>query len=190
MNKATRKLTHNGPKAARGSTLMESLISLVILSLGSLGVAGMQITSKQSTFESMQRTRAAYFANDVIERIRTNPTGLAVYSGKVVGGGTIATKPSPACGTGAPCSPAQLAAYDLWEWEQAIDGAAAKSSNGNSSGLLAPTGCITNVNGQVNVAISWYGMKRMSDGAGAATSSCGTAGSNRRQLVVATFVAT
>lgn len=177
------------PKLA-GHGMLEVLIALVVISLGMLGAAALQATSKRAALETKQRLIATFLANDIIERMRNNPAALASYAGSNVGGGTIAAEPSPNCSGASPCQPAQLAVHDRWLWEQSIDGAAIRYGTTKAGGLVKPTGCISQSNGQIQVVISWHGSEQTSDtGAGAAgNADCGTASASRRQLVVDTFI--
>jgi len=174
----------------RGSTFVEILTSLLILSFGSLGAAGLQVTSKQATFDAQQMLTATFLTSGIIERMRNNPAALATYAGSNVGGSTISAEPIPNCSQATPCNVTELALHDRWVWEQSIDGAAIKSGTANAGGLVKPTGCVINDNGRVQVVVSWHGLDAVSD-AGAVTggvSTCGTSGSHRRQVVVNTFV--
>lgn len=174
----------------RGSSMMEILVSIMILSFGSLGVAGLQVTSKRAHHESKQQLTAAFLANDIIEKMRNNTTVLAAYASAAVGGGSITTEPSPNCSAASTCNAAQLAAHDRWLWEQAIDGAAIKQGVTNTVGLVTPKGCISNINGKIQVVIAWLSTTVLSD-TGASSdgmAGCGTAGSQRRQLAINTFI--
>ncbi len=53
-----------------GFSLIEVLVSVVILSLGLLGVAGMQVLSLQSGHSAYQRSQATWVANDLADRLR------------------------------------------------------------------------------------------------------------------------
>ena len=57
------------PRRCRGTTMMEVLVSVFVLSIGVLGVAGLQVTAKRSNYEATQRATAARFAS---ERISLN----------------------------------------------------------------------------------------------------------------------
>jgi len=59
----------------RGLTLAEVLIAVVILSIGLLGIAGLQLTGLRGAQSANLRTQATVLANDIAERIRANPTG-------------------------------------------------------------------------------------------------------------------
>ena len=57
----------------RGFTLIEVLISLIILAIGVLAVAGMQITSIIGTSFSSNMTQASVLAQDRLEFIKSLP---------------------------------------------------------------------------------------------------------------------
>lgn len=174
----------------RGSSMIETLVSLLLLSFGALGVAGLQATSKQTSHEAQQRLLASYLTQDVIERMRNNSAALATYAGSALGGGSIGSEPTPNCSSSTPCNAAQLATHDRWVWEQSIDGAAARIGSIKTAGLVAPQGCINHSNGRVQVVIAWNDVDRVAD-AGAASggvSTCGSASAYRRQVVISTFI--
>ena len=59
-----------------GFTLIEVLVTLVIMSVGLLGLAGMQLTSLKNTESAYQRSQAAQLAYDMLDRMRVNSTGV------------------------------------------------------------------------------------------------------------------
>jgi type IV pilus assembly protein PilV len=59
---------------ASGMTLVEVLVSLIVISVGLLGVAALQITSLRSSQASFLRTQATALADDIIDRMRANRT--------------------------------------------------------------------------------------------------------------------
>lgn len=56
-------------ETSRGFSLLEALIAVVILSVGLLGVAAMQLKSLQFSQNSYQRSVAISQANDAVERL-------------------------------------------------------------------------------------------------------------------------
>lgn len=161
------------PSRCRGTTMMEVLVSVFVLSIGVLGVAGLQVTAKRSNFEATQRATAAALAQDIIERMRSNPAQLAIYTnagaGRTIVGTTI---PIVDCTTD--CGPATLAQYDLYELEQAANGVTEQAAGGNVGGLTLPTTCINGPDGGsgiYSVAIAWRGMTKLSN---PATDLCGS----------------
>jgi type IV pilus assembly protein PilV len=62
-------------KKQAGFSLLEVLITLVVVALGLLGVAGMQVASIKLADASDARSRGAVYVNDIVELMRSNRTG-------------------------------------------------------------------------------------------------------------------
>lgn len=68
-------------KPQQGASLIEVLVTIVILAIGLLGIAGLQATSVQSNYSAYYRSQATLLAHDISERMRANRTdGLASSS--------------------------------------------------------------------------------------------------------------
>jgi type IV pilus assembly protein PilV len=144
--------------AHKGVGMLEFLIALLIFSTGMLGLLSAQLAGKRVGYEALQRSVATALARDILERIRINPGRSLDY--RVIGAGSAnnrAPVPGVDCDR-ADCSAAQLAAFDLWQWESQLLGASARDSGINAGGLVLPRACITNDGGVVDVAISWQGV--------------------------------
>jgi type IV pilus assembly protein PilV len=182
-------------------TLIEVLVAVFIMSIAMLGIATLQVTSKRTNFESVQRTNATMLAQTLIERIRANTDQLTVYTNAGAGrtinlsGSDNITQTN--CASAA-CTTASLAMYDLYEFRQALLGVAEASGGSNTGGLIEPTVCITGpvvTPGAVSLAIAWRGLTRLSNptadncGAGSGKYDEGAAADvYRRLLVMDTFV--
>lgn len=59
-------------KRQKGASMLEVLVTLVIVSFGLLGIAGIIINSLKSSHSSYARSQATLLANDMIERMRAN----------------------------------------------------------------------------------------------------------------------
>jgi type IV pilus assembly protein PilV len=64
------------PKQA-GMTLVEQLVTLVLVSVGLLGIAALQLASLRANREAYFHLQAGALANDILERIRANRQGFA-----------------------------------------------------------------------------------------------------------------
>ena len=64
----------NVKKLERGTTLIETLVALLVLSIGLLGIAGMQLTSLQSNRGAHLRSQAQVLSYDIADRMRANRT--------------------------------------------------------------------------------------------------------------------
>ncbi len=59
----------------RGISLIEVLVTVLILSFGMLGLAGLQAVSMRGNNTAYERTQATYIANEMIDRMRANRSG-------------------------------------------------------------------------------------------------------------------
>lgn len=145
--------------------MIEVLVALFVISIGMLGIAGMELFSKSTGNEAVQRSTAVLLAQEMMGKMRANPTGLSAYIGNTVGNASVAT-PTTNCKS-ANCTTAALATYDLWSWEQLLDGATETTNSGNTNtgGLVQPQACITGpaagAAGVYTVAIAWRGNTAM-----------------------------
>ena len=109
-------------KQQKGFTLIEVLVSFVILTVGLLGVAGLQMTGMKSVQGSVYRYEASRLAEDLADRIRANIPGLRgkyyVVKADVINPITINSLAGTTvtdCASTA-CDDEQLATYDLKTW--------------------------------------------------------------------------
>ena len=100
------------PQRQGGFTLLEILIALIILSIGLLGLAGLQANSLQNNNSAYQRTQASLLANEMLDRIRANRQGLEAGAYDALDSTTTS---DPGCITSG-CSSAQMAQHDAHDW--------------------------------------------------------------------------
>ena len=181
-----------------GFSLIELLVAVVVFSVGLLAVAGLQTVSKSANFEGLQRTVASHVAQGLLEDIRANGNGMAVYLASAdLGGGQTGAEPVPNCSTIAtPCNAAQKAAHDLWFWESALDGSQETNISGAVGGIVSPTVCINGPAGGgpgiYTVTIVWRGTVALQSAilspCGAASGNYGDSNEFRRVVQVPTFI--
>jgi type IV pilus assembly protein PilV len=58
--------------AQRGMTLVEVLVTLLIISVGLLGVGALQLTSLRNNYDAFVRSQAAVLSSEIIDRMRAN----------------------------------------------------------------------------------------------------------------------
>ena len=97
-----------------GFTLIEVLVAVVVLSIGLLGLAGLQTTALQNNHSAYLRNQATLRAYDMADRMRTNLD--AVKKGYY--NNPTATQ-YPDCKTASGCSSQQMAKNDTFEWNAA-----------------------------------------------------------------------
>ena len=96
-----------------GFSLVEVLITLVIMSIGMLSIAGLYVKSMQAGRTSMFHHHAVTLASDVADRVRANPTAGIAYDHLSTETGT-----DNSCVTGTvTCNSAAMAANDIFIWQ-------------------------------------------------------------------------
>src|SRR5919202_6329509 len=78
------------PLAISGFTLIEVLISLLILTFGLLGLAGLQGVAQRAEAESYQRAQALVLLQDMVDRINANRKVAGCYAFSPAAGTTLA----------------------------------------------------------------------------------------------------
>jgi type IV pilus assembly protein PilV len=149
--------------AQRGVSLVEVLITMVVLAFGLLGLAAFQTKAQVGSIESYQRAQAAVLLQDMQSRLSGNSADAANYlTGTPLGTGD---------GQDTDCSLAAAgSARDKCEWSAALKGAAEKRDGGALGGAMeGARGCITQVQVQNTargvctpaiylVSVAWQGL--------------------------------
>jgi type IV pilus assembly protein PilV len=102
-------------RSQRGAGLIESLISLFVVSIGFVGFASLQISGLVATNNSMFRSKAVYLSYQMADRVRANMPGVQAgayddFEGSVSDPGCIASG----------CTPAQVAQSDFHDWASEV----------------------------------------------------------------------
>lgn len=91
--------------------MVEILVTIVILAIGLLGLAGLQATGLKNNQSAYLRTVAMQQAYDMADRIRANPVAKDAGDYDSISG----IGSDPGCITSG-CTPAQMAQYDAYAW--------------------------------------------------------------------------
>lgn len=106
-------------KKQQGFSLIEALVAFLIISVGMLGIASLQVVALRAGYTATLRTAAVIKSEEILERMRANESALAAYN-VATGGGTGA--PGKLCsdgtGTVVSCTPAEMAPFDIYKWKQ------------------------------------------------------------------------
>jgi type IV pilus assembly protein PilV len=98
-----------------GFSMVEALVALMVMAVGMLGIAGLFVMTLKSGGNAINRMQAVNLAQDMADRIRANKTALVAYAGAAAANNCE----GPAA---VDCTPAQLAANDLFIWQNQIAG--------------------------------------------------------------------
>lgn len=113
-------------KQQKGATLIEALISLLIFSIGLLGISGLILSSLAQQGIAQGRTNGAQLASDLAERMRANSLStigpsdyitpnVTTYAQAVAYTAKQTAAMASQCTTTA-CTAAQIAASDMATW--------------------------------------------------------------------------
>jgi len=155
-------------KGNRGFTLIEVLISVLILGLGILGVLNLQTRALMDNQDAYLRTQAIFLAYDMSDRIRANSEiwNSAIKNSAILNNLIVNAKtgkktgiyhfcsiydPDPT-GTLQDCKPTEMAQYDVYRWKRDIDA----RLKGTATIKAVPSSFTTDPsNASLQLKISW-----------------------------------
>jgi type IV pilus assembly protein PilV len=161
----TRRLPHLPMHKADGFTLIEVLVSVFILLVGLLGVAGLQTKAIKVEFESYQRAQALTLAREMAGRISgsrgilngyldasVSSTDGSVYFGSGSGAKDYSNG-AGACVLGGATALAK-ARYEACQWSLALLGTSAKEGASNVGAMIGARGCLMSNDTAVSGALA------------------------------------
>lgn len=121
-------------KRQQGFSLLEVLITMLVVSFGLLGIAGIIITSLKNNQSSYARSQASLMVNDIVDRMRANRSSAEASPSPY----NLALSAAP--------SGADIASADLTEWRAAL-----------ATNLPAGTGAVAvdDATRKVTVTVQW-----------------------------------
>jgi type IV pilus assembly protein PilV len=143
---------HNFPEryGQQGISLVEVMVTVLILSVGLLGMAGLQSRLQQSEMEAYQRSQALMLLNDMANRIATNRNAAGTYVTNTSGVGVSMAN----CPTGT-----STQERDMNEWCEALKGAGETSSGSKVGAMIGGRGCIESLgSGEYMITVAWQGL--------------------------------
>jgi type IV pilus assembly protein PilV len=133
----------------RGATLIESLVSLVILAIAVIGMLGVQVRTLMETNTAAGRTQAMLLIEDLSERIKANPGGYGALSDYTFT--EASTPPAASCNT-TPCNSTALANWDKTQW---LANLKATMPNAKVETFISQNNNAVTGNRQLGVLIGW-----------------------------------
>jgi len=138
--------------AQTGVTLLEALITLLVMSVGLLGMAALQFVGSQENASALRQSQATWLAYDMAERMRANLAGVASGAYDAVDSSAVSESedeeeedetPMVSCGAGDDCSASELAYWDAERWGASL------------SGLPGGRGTVDAVDNRLRIRVLW-----------------------------------
>lgn len=167
-------------QAARGFSMLEILVTIMILMLGLLGLAGLQTRAHTAELESYQRAQALILTSKAVDAIRSNRRTAQCFA---VTNSTTGSPFAGTTGTGHAAAPScaastaaenTLANASFTEWDQALQGSAETKAAASIGAMIGARGCVsydattelvdpatgatTAGTGLYTVAVAWQGL--------------------------------
>lgn len=145
-------------KTQRGVTLVEAMIALLVISIGLLGIASLQLTAMSQNTSSLNHSQAVWIANNMADRIRANVCDInqaPIYNGIDTNNGY-----SQDC-SGNFCNALQMVTADADDWTDMVQT------------LPGGRGTVVFNNNVLTVSVMWD-----DDGSGANGTGCNPANAN------------
>jgi len=150
-------------KSSKGFALFEVLVAVVVLSVGLLGLAGLQVTGQRNNHSAYLRSQAVFFAYDMVDRMRANMQGVTAGDYNSISG----IPADPGC-ISAGCTPAQLAQYDAHQWNTLM---AQELPLGQGTVEGPGVGAMVGPGNEITVTVMWD-----DDHSGGGAAACGAGG--------------
>jgi type IV pilus assembly protein PilV len=129
-----------------GSTLIEVLITVLVLSVGLLGMATLQFDAVKLNHESLLRSKAVNLAYDMSDRVRVNRDGANAGNYSIA----IATAPPAVVAT--PSTPSQIANADMNAWLTSV---ALELPAGDGSIVYRSDGSLNRFGDELTIQVCW-----------------------------------
>lgn len=136
----------------RGISLIESMVAIVVMALGILGILGVQMRTLTDTSTTVRRAQAIRLIEDLSERMKVSPNALLTIKSYESGYSKKAGDMTASdCGS-ATCTPVEQAAYDLKQWKTTVE---QSLPGGQASIFLAPGETVEANRRQLGIMIAW-----------------------------------
>ena len=99
-------------KIQHGFSMIEVLVSLIVIGVGMLGLSGLQIASMKGTNNAHSRNAATMLVMELSDRMRANPAGV---TGGFYENDVKCSKNEAQCKSASFCSPEKVARIDVQE---------------------------------------------------------------------------
>jgi type IV pilus assembly protein PilV len=130
----------------QGFSLIEVLVSLLVLKIGLLGILAGQTLALRNVVDATQRTQAVALTNELLNNIYSNQQLIPLMTGRITAADELSTAIN--CSATRACSKEQLAEQQRFNWF--LQWAAATKSP-----LVEPEFCLTSSAAGIRLSVTW-----------------------------------
>jgi type IV pilus assembly protein PilV len=139
---------------SEGFAMIEVLVSVILMAIGMIGLAGMLMMSQKTSSSSYLKQQAVDSAYDMVDRVRANSAAAisgayAIDNLPTSGAPVIPDSPATNC-VSTVCTATQLASYDTWSWASKE---LTKLPNGSGSIVVSNVAGSTNT--LLTITVQW-----------------------------------
>ena len=170
-----------------GFSLIEVLVSLVLILIGLLGFSALQARASTAELESYQRVQALILMQDIVDRINANRMVASCYvTASYLGTGYAGT---PACSAGS-ATQQTLAVADMTAWSNLLQGTAETSGGTNVGAMIGARGCVSYdaATQRYTITLAWQGRSPTVAPSAGLTCGAGLYGTETQRRTVSTIL--
>ncbi|MEQ1638008.1 MAG: type IV pilus modification protein PilV [Methylococcales bacterium] len=109
-------------QGAKGFTLVEVLVSMIILAIGLLGLASMQTLALKDNQDAFFYAQASSLAYEMSDRMKANtPNTAPPWQSATIPTAAASCAFDNVCNTVMGCTPAAMASYDYCAWKENVN---------------------------------------------------------------------
>lgn len=138
------------PQSQRGISLLESLVAILVMALGILGILGVQMRTLTNTQTGLYRSQAIRLIEDLNERMMANPNAFQNTANYITSWSDTPSANTD-CNT-TTCNHSAMAEFDREQWKAMVT---RTLPNGNASVFFAQDETQDSNRRQLGVMISW-----------------------------------
>lgn len=148
----------------RGFSMLEVLVTILILSLGLFGIMRLMARAQEGELEAYQRVQALILVQDMVDRINANRGTARCYDLVEGAGGAdyLGTDFAgvPACAAWGTATTQARAVADLSDWDQLLKGASESVGANTTGAMIGARGCISYdaATDAYQVSVAWQGV--------------------------------
>jgi len=139
--------------------MIEVMVAMIIIAIVAIGTTQLAIVARRAEYDVQLNRTALMFLDDLASRMKANRQESTYNNGANYTTTIPTTIPSPSCiGLNyTACTPAQMAAYDLWDWGQTVSSLLPRPASGSIANIVCTSKSTNALPPSFTITIYWTG---------------------------------